>query len=219
MGIVPIVFSFLFSLFNLLPPFSPSKFRAIISETERIIISTRKSCSLEGKEKKKRKRGAPPPAQEGAESRFWNEVSIRMVKSRSKAERIKSKGALALKRRSRQTKENDKRDGETETATTTTTNTAAAAALKGPKGLGKERKSRKREKFLTKLVSAHNNALKAKAAIGKVSFVFLSLSLSNRRRDDNLGSQSLFLGQRFWISGYLELFETRIHHKCQSGTR
>ena len=135
-----------------------------------------------------------------------------MVKSRSKAERIKSKGALALKRRSRQTKENDKRDGETETATTTTTNTAAAAALKGPKGLGKERKSRKREKFLTKLVSAHNNALKAKAAIGKVSFVFLSLSLSNRRRDDNLGSQSLFLGQRFWISGYLELFETRIHH-------
>ena len=137
-----------------------------------------------------------------------------MVKSRSKAERIKSKGALALKRRSRQTKENDKRDGETETATTTTTNTAAAAALKGPKGLGKERKSRKREKFLTKLVSAQNNALKAKAAIGKVSFVSLSLSLSlsNRRRDDNLGSQSLFLGQRFWISGYLELFETRIHH-------
>ena len=101
-----------------------------------------------------------------------------MVKSRSKAERIKSKGALALKRRSRQTKENDKRDGETETATTTTTNTAAAAALKGPKGLGKERKSRKREKFLTKLVSAQNNALKAKAAIGKVSFVSLSLSLS-----------------------------------------
>ena len=130
-----------------------------------------------------------------------------MVKSRSKAERIKSKGALALKRRSRQTKENDKRDGETETATTTTTNTAAAAALKGPKGLGKERKSRKREKFLTKLVSAHNNALKAKAAIGKVSFVSLSLSLSlslkpaSRRQ---LGQSVTIPGAEvldFWLSG------------------